>query len=268
MPFTSSNLPGIIVSEERVIEEGVYSNQGQAQTFTLDLTGVTVTQGGNYALMINGSLITFIYTGTGGLNDLVSQLANYLNEFGFFWATVINPTTIRLVARVVGTNYVIEKSLGLNPSVLTQTLPGLSPVPLVPGTLLFYDIRLDNAARTINDHRSVTTYDQVSGVAGFNILRHCAGILIAEESNDGVNSAITRSAIRLLRQGEITYRNYGTNNMSRLVPVTISNTVPTQLLPGGSMGGNLPQVLGSLTDRLLPDSFTIPGQIGRMRISL
>ncbi len=260
------SLPGIVQSENPTIERYTYSNQGQNQIFTLNLSTVPVTQFGNYGLLINGSLVTYVYPGSGSTIDLVSGLANFLNNYGFFWATVTNSTTITLTARTVGTNYSLAPGINLTSATITQTQPGIQPQPLTPGTLVFYDIRRDLTLAP-NDHGWITTYDQVQAVSGFNLQKHCAGVVVADEENVGYAKNTVNSNIRVLRNGIITYRNYGTQ-LDRLKSFSFNGNAPTQLLPGGAIGGGLSISAGSLDNRLLPTSRTLNQQIGTIRVQL
>ena len=265
--FINDVTPGTVLSEDPIIERYQLSLLGTNQTFTINLASVPVNQFRNYGLVINGSLLTYVYPGNGGTVDLASGLANFLNNYGFFWATVTNSTTLTLVARVTGTNYTLLPGLNMDLSVITQTVTGTNPQPITPGTLIFYDISKDITMQSPNDHRFVTTYNNVSGITAFNLRKHCAGMVVADTSNLGFERNVNGATIKVLRNGLITYRNYGTT-VNRTLPFTFNGLPATSTLPSGGLGIGLSVPIGTLDNHVLPMSFTVNGQIGTLRISL
>ena len=260
---------GRIASTEYVVEDCYFSGNVQSQVFTLNLSAVTVTNNTAYILTINGASVTFVYTGNSGLQDYTAQLRQFLNSYGVFWAQVTATNTLTITARVAGVQNSLVMGAGLTVATLTQTQPGISPVPPTPGTLLFWSGNLDNIANTTDrDHKTVTTMDSAIIQSGYNLYRSCAGVYVRNPLNNANGSAVNSEIIQVMRQGIICIKNYGVASINRTSPTILVNTNSgNTLAPSGCFG--LGAVINSdLYNRIQATSFINPGQLGLIRIGL
>lgn len=256
--------PGIVVSEQSVIEQFTYTATITNQVLDINTSAVTIIDGGNYQLLIDGSALTFVYIGSGSVLDFNAKLVNFINQYGYFWATVQSATTIRLTSKLQGSNTVVQPGTGMTGATVTLVTPSVNPVPLTPGTLLWYDLSRESVKE-----RNVTTYNIASIQAGFDAYRHCAGMLIADNINAGINSPISSSRVRCLRRGLITASNYGAL-LNRTSTVRINDQPGNTLLPSGAVGGTGFGIAltGNMANAVLADNIINPGAVGVFRISL
>lgn len=265
-------LPGQIASTKpHYTETYRYLTIEQGQVYTLDINPIagSILPNNQYSLFINGSLITVTYQANGGsaVQSLASQIAGAISRFGYFWATIQSAGVIRLTNRTIGQSVPIVLSVGLIGAALTQTTPAVTGGDAIAGTLLF--MLTDN--NQPDGHRLAASYDYASTILGgsFSALRDCGGIVLRPMSNYTTIDSVPGDYLGLVRQGLIWVRNYGTAAVSRLSPVRIYTGTANPAIPYGAFGTGLDLSTVGFTARDIAwDSYTLPGDIGRIRINL
>lgn len=265
-------LPGQIASTKpSYIETCRYLAVEQGQVYTLDLNPIagSILPNNQYSLLINGSLATVTYQANGGsaVQSLASQIAGAISRYGYFWATIQSTGVIRLTNRTIGVSVPIVLSVGLIGATLTQTTPAVAGGDAIAGTLLF--LVTDN--NQPDGHRLAASYDYTAAALGgsFSALRDCGGIVLRPLSNYTTIDSVPGDYLGLVRQGLIWVRNYGSTAVNRLSPVRIYTGAANPEIPYGSFGAGLDLSTVGFTARDIAwDSYTLPGDIGRIRINL
>lgn len=269
MPLITVNptvgTPGQIVDTRPWYSETCqYTSLQVSQVHTLNLNPVTITPYGNYTIEVAGSSSTMVYSpGVGSaILDFTSQLTQHINRFGYLWASITGTGLITLTARQPGVTYSVAMLQGLTQATLTLTQAASSPAPLTAGTLVFWD-RPYSSTDPVG-HRKITTLDVASGVAGFDLVRDCAGVVLRDPSNYSSLDTMPSNTVEVVRQGAIWVRNYGSVNVSRDTAIRVNNLAGTSLIPAGGFG------LGTLMTNLPVqyDYPAVPGAMTRVRINL
>jgi hypothetical protein len=270
--FPRTGLPGVIVNTKPHYAETVIRSASSSSTkvITIDLNPIAgaILPNAQYSFVINGTAVTHTYQDTGGsaVQSLASQLAAVISRYGFFWGSIQATGVIRLTARLSGTDDQVVLGTGLTGATLTVVTPAVTPLPMTAGTLLFYD---NSSPSSPDGSRSVSTYNLMSVVGGFNALRDVAGIVVRSESNYGQSDSVPGDYFEVLRQGIIWCRNYGTTPVNRTTQVRINNLAPSTVLPAGAFGTGLDISTASLTVRELAyTGYAIAGDMVPVRINL
>ena len=260
-----TGLPGMVVDTTPWYAESVqYTANQVAQTYTLNLGAVPLVAYGNYTLSVNGAATTLVFSPGSSLfmSDFTSQMAQHINRFGYFWASITSPGALTLTARQAGVIYQVSLGDGLTLATLTQTVAPSTPTPLTAGTLVYWSRSYDADPRS---HRRVTTYNIASSVAGFDAVRDIAGIVLRDLSNYQAQDTVPSTYLEVLRQGHVWVRNYGATLVTRDTPILINPLAGTSILPSGGFG------LGAAINQptlIQYDSYAVPSGVVKVRLNL